>query len=176
MLNPVRPTAGELDRARPLLRRASVIVPSDPDEPAGQGVGFLQQPRHYAHSVPEEAAVTWLMHERGRNRAVQSDDLAGLDLLLSRAGKHGSIDRFPRLRPDRADRLVQHRLLRGPRHRQSGEGGEGGGVLKMKRKLLIAQLTVLLEQPAAQYRLRRQSLPSRLLDAMPTQILRHQPN
>ena len=46
----------------------------------------------------------------------------------------------------------------------------------MKRQLLVAQLTVLLEQPAAQHQLRRQALPSGLLDAVPAQVLRHQPD
>jgi hypothetical protein len=44
----------------------------------------------------------------------------------------------------------------------------------MKRQLLVAQLTVLFEEPAAEHRFRRQPLPSRLLDTMPAQILRYQ--
>jgi hypothetical protein len=44
----------------------------------------------------------------------------------------------------------------------------------MERQLLIAQLPVLLEQPAAQHRLRRQTLSPGLLDTLPTQIRCHQ--
>ena len=46
----------------------------------------------------------------------------------------------------------------------------------MKRQLLVAQLAVLLEKPTAQDRLCRQTLSPGLLDAMPAQILRHQPD
>src|SRR6185436_12012949 len=44
----------------------------------------------------------------------------------------------------------------------------------MERQLLIAQLTVLLEQRAAQHRLRRKPLSSGLLQPLPPQVLRHQ--
>jgi hypothetical protein len=40
----------------------------------------------------------------------------------------------------------------------------------MKGQLLIAQLAVLLEQRAAQDALRRQALPSGLLDPVPAQV------
>jgi len=46
----------------------------------------------------------------------------------------------------------------------------------MERQLLVAQLAVLLEEPTAQHRFRRQALPPGLLVSMPTQIGRHQPN
>ena len=46
----------------------------------------------------------------------------------------------------------------------------------MKRHLLVAQLAMLLEKPAAQDRLGRQTPSPGLLDAMPAQILRHQPD
>jgi hypothetical protein len=42
----------------------------------------------------------------------------------------------------------------------------------MKRQLLIAQLAMLLEKPAAQDRLRWQTLSPGLRNAMPAQILR----
>ena len=42
----------------------------------------------------------------------------------------------------------------------------------MKRQLLIAQLAMLLEKPAAQDRLCRQTLSPGLGNAMPAQILR----
>ena len=152
MRDPLRSTAGELDRARPLLRRAPMIAPHE--TAADQGVGRLQQPHHHANRIPEKTAVARLMHERGGDRAVQPHDLAGLDFLLTRAGQQDAIDRFPGLGPDGADRLVQHRLLRRPRQRQPGEGPKRGGVFKMKRQLLIAQLAMLLEKRAAQDRLR----------------------
>ena len=44
----------------------------------------------------------------------------------------------------------------------------------MERQLLIAQLAVLLEQGAAQHRLRRQSLPPGRFDAVPAQVRRNQ--
>jgi hypothetical protein len=44
----------------------------------------------------------------------------------------------------------------------------------MKRQLLVAQLAVLLEQPTAQHRLRRQTPPPGLLDAVPAQVRRDQ--
>ena len=46
----------------------------------------------------------------------------------------------------------------------------------MKSQLLIAQLTMLLEQPAAQRRFRRQSSPPGLLHTAPTQVLGDQPD
>ena len=45
----------------------------------------------------------------------------------------------------------------------------------MKGQLLVAQLAVLLEQRAAQHRLRRQALPSGRAHAVAAQVLRHQP-
>ena len=44
----------------------------------------------------------------------------------------------------------------------------------MERQLLVAQLAMLLEQRAAQHRLRRQALPPGLLDAVPAQVRRDQ--
>src|SRR5262245_7646359 len=173
MLDAHRLMAGIFDRARPLLRLAPMIAPH---ESADQGVGRLQQPHHYADRIPEKTAVARLMQQCGGDRAVEPHDLAGLDFLLTRAGKQDAIDRFPGLGPDGADRLVQHRLLRGPRQRQPREGAERGGILKMKRQFLIAQLAMLLEKPAAQDRLCRQTLSPGRLDAVPAEILRHQPD
>ena len=44
----------------------------------------------------------------------------------------------------------------------------------MERQLLVAQLAILLEQRAAQHRLRRQALPSGRAHAVVAQVLRHQ--
>ena len=44
----------------------------------------------------------------------------------------------------------------------------------MERQLFVTQLTMLLKKRASQHRLRRQALPSRLLDLMPAQVARHQ--
>ena len=46
----------------------------------------------------------------------------------------------------------------------------------MKRQLLIAQLAMLLEKRAAQDRLGRQAFSPGLLNAVPAQILRRQPD
>ena len=116
------------------------------------------------------------MHERGGDRAVQPNDLTGFDLLLPRADEQDAIDRLPSLGPDGADCHMQHRLLRRPRQRQPGEGSERGGVFKMKRQLLIAQLAMLFEKSAAQDRLGRQTLSPGLLDAVSARILRRQPD
>ena len=89
-----------------------------------QGIGRPQQPHHYAHRIPEKTAVARVMQQRSGDRAVQPDDLAGFDFRLTRAGQQDEIDRFPRLGPDGAGRLLQHRLLRGPRQRQTGEGDQ----------------------------------------------------
>ena len=52
MLDPVRSTAGVLDRARPLLCRALMIAPHETG--AYQGVGLPQQPRHDPNRIPEK--------------------------------------------------------------------------------------------------------------------------
>src|SRR5215210_5476454 len=59
------------------------------------------------------------------------------------------IDPLPRLGADRAHGLVQHRFLRASRQRQSREGAKRGRILQVKRQLLVAQLSVLLEQRTA---------------------------
>ena len=46
----------------------------------------------------------------------------------------------------------------------------------MEGELFVAQLTVLLEQPAAQRRLRRQPSSSRLPETAPAQVIRYQPD
>src|SRR6202161_3963507 len=98
MGDPVRSTAGELDRPRSFLLRAPMIAPHE--TAADQGVGSLQQPHHHATRIPEKTAVARLMHERGGDRAVQPGDLANLDFLLTRACKQDAINRFPSLVPD----------------------------------------------------------------------------
>jgi hypothetical protein len=44
----------------------------------------------------------------------------------------------------------------------------------MECQFLVAQLAMLLEMPASMHRLRRQALPSGLLDLAPPQVARHQ--
>ena len=157
MGDPVRSTAGELDRARPLLRRAPMITPHE--TAADQGVGSLQQPHHHANRIPEKTAVARIMHERGGDRAVEPYDLAGLDFLLTRAGKQDAIDRLPCFGPDGADCHVQHRLLRRPRQRQPSEGAERGGVFRMKRHLLVGGQAASKTLPTGPRR-RGSSLPT----------------
>src|SRR5271165_983533 len=96
--------------------------------------------------------------------------------LLMRAGKQDAIDCLPCFGPDGADCHVQRRLLRRPRQRQPGEGAERDGVFQMKRQLLVAQLAMLLEKPATQDRLGRQTLSPGLLNALSAQILGRQPD
>ena len=173
MLDPLGSIAGIFDRPRPLLRRAPMIAPL---KTADQGVGRLQQPHHHADRIPEKTAVARLMHERGGDRAVEPHDFAGLDFLLPHAGEQNAIDRLPCLGPDGADGPLQHRLLRRPRQRQPSEGPERGGVFKMKRQLLIAQLAMLLEKGAAQDQLGRQAFSPGLFNAVSAQILLRQPD
>src|SRR5271170_408700 len=154
----------EFRRAR-TLRRSCAPAASD----AGCYFAFCSS--NYQESNREPTISTIERTTSGVDRAVQSDDLAGLDFLLTRAVKQDAIGRFPGLGPDGADRLVQHRLLRGPRQRQPREGAERGGVFKMKRQLLIAQLAMPLEKPAAQDRLCRQTLSPGLRNPTPAQIL-----
>jgi hypothetical protein len=45
----------------------------------------------------------------------------------------------------------------------------------MKRQLLIAQLTMLLEEPATQHRLDRQALPAGLLHSVSAEVFGNQP-
>jgi len=78
------------------------------------------------------------------------------------------------LGPDGADRLLQHRLFRAPCPGQAGKGPKRRRILEMKRQLLVAQLAVLLEQRAAQHRLRRQALTPGRLDAVPAKVRRDQ--
>jgi hypothetical protein len=114
------------------------------------------------------------VHQRGGERAVEPHHPAALELGRAGAGDQRPIDLLPGLGADRADRLVQHRLLRAPGMRQPGERPERRRVFQMERQLLIAQLAVLLEQAAAQHRLRRQALPPGRLHPVPTQVRRDQ--
>ena len=110
------------------------------------------------------------MQQRRARRAVEPDHRAALDLCRLGAGQQHPIDLLPGLGAHRADRLVQHRLLRTPAHRQPREGTERGGVLQVKRQLLVAQLAVLLQQTRAQHRLGRKPVASGLLDPVTTQV------
>ena len=114
------------------------------------------------------------MQQRRGDCAVQPNDAAVLQLLLPGAGKQRPIDRLPGLRPDRTDGLLQYRLFGSPRYRKPGKGPERRRVLKMERQLFVTQLTMLLEKGASQHRLRRQALPSRLLDLIAAKIACHQ--
>jgi hypothetical protein len=129
---------------------------------------------HHAHRVPQQAAVARLVHRRGGDRAVEPHHPAALEPGLASAGQQRPLDLLPGRGADRADRLVQHRLLRAPGGRQPGERPERRRVLERKRQLLIAQLAVLLEHGAAQHRLRRQALPPGLLHAISAQVRRDQ--
>jgi hypothetical protein len=110
------------------------------------------------------------MHQRRRGRAVQPYDAAVLDLPLPGARQQRPIDRLPGLGPDRADRLVQHRLLRAPGPGQPGEGPERGGVLEVEGQFLVAELAMLFEERAAEHRLGRQAPPSGLLHSVVPQV------
>jgi hypothetical protein len=63
---------------------------------------------------------------------------SALELRFARAGQQRVIDLLPGFGADRADRPVQHRLLRAPGVRQPGERPERRRVLEMERQLLIA--------------------------------------
>jgi hypothetical protein len=104
-----------------------------------------------------------LVHQRRRDRAVQPHHATAFQFLLLGAGEQRAIDLLPGLGADRANRLVQHRLLRAPRVRQPGERPKRRRVLQMERQLLVAQLAVLLEHRTAQHALRRQAAAAGLL-------------
>jgi len=104
MLNPARPTAGELDGAGSLLGGAAVIAPHQ--GAAAQGVSFVQQAYHHPDGVPQKAAIARIVHERRSDGAVQSNHLARLDPLVVRVGEDCPVDRLPCRGLDRADRLV----------------------------------------------------------------------
>ncbi len=147
-----------------------MVVPGGPAPPARASAAFSRRTitRTASHSrllslgSCISAAVTVLS-----SRTTLPDSI----LVAPGAGKQRPIDRLPCLGPDRADRLVQDRLLRGPANRHPGEGAERRGVLKMERQLVVAQLPMLLQERAAQHRLHRQAAPTRLLDAVTAQVL-----
>ena len=113
------------------------------------------------------------MHRGIRHRAVDPQHLAALELGLAGLPQQLTIDPFPGLGADRADRLLQHRFLRRPVHRQTGEGSERGRVGKVERQLFIAQLPMLFQQRTAQHRFRRQALATGRLEPMPAQLRRN---
>ena len=55
-------------------------------------------------------------------------------------------------------------------YRQAGEGPQRGRVANVERQLFVAQLTVLLQQRAAQDRFCRQTLAAGRLDPVPAQV------
>src|SRR3954447_24242119 len=167
--HPFRPSSRERDGLPPPLGRAAMIAPGAGDV-AHPRLGLLQQADHHPYGIPQQAAVTRLVHQRCCDRAVEAHDAAVLDLLLPGARQQRPIDRLPGLGSDRANRLVQHRLLRAPRPRQAGGGPERGGVLEMEGQFLVAQLAVLLEKRTAQHRLCREALPSGLLHPVAAQV------
>src|SRR3954451_18721980 len=168
--HPFRPSSRELDGLPPPLGRAAMIAPRAGDV-AHPRLGLLQQADHHPYCIPQQTAVARLVHQRGCDSAVEAHDAAVLDLLLPGACQQHSIDRLPGLGSDRADRLVQHRLLRAPRPRQAGKGPERGGVLEMEGQFLVAQLAVLLEKRTAQHRLSGQTVSSGLLPPVVSPVL-----
>ncbi len=114
------------------------------------------------------------MDRRLGHGAVQAQPRAGLDLGLFGAGQQTAIDPLPGLGADRADRLLQDRLLRAPMQRQPGKGLKGGRVRQVKGQFLVTQLPVLLEQGAAQDRLGREPVAPGLLAAGAAYLGGHQ--
>jgi hypothetical protein len=112
-LDAVGPTACELDLAGALLCCSTMIAPSQVGA-ADQGISVLQQTHHDPDSVPQQAAVARLVYECRGHSTVQPYDSAVFQLCPPGARQQRLIDRFPGLGPDRADRLLQHRLLRAP--------------------------------------------------------------
>ena len=70
------------------------------------------------------------------------------------------MDGLPRLFRDRLDVLLEDGLRGVLAHLEAGKAPEGIGVLQVKGKLLIGQLTVLLEDGASQHLLGGHSLPA----------------
>src|SRR5215204_5867691 len=61
--HPFRPSAGELDSPPSLLGRAAMIAPHAGDV-AHPRLGLLQQADHHPYGIPQQAAVTRLVHQR----------------------------------------------------------------------------------------------------------------
>ena len=115
--------AAVLDGVGTLFGQPAVITPADRGT-AGQRTRLFQQPRHHPHRIPEQRAVAGLMHQRFSDRAVDANHRRRLEPGLPGVAHHRLIDRFPTGRGDRADGLLQHRLLRRPAHRQPREGAK----------------------------------------------------
>ena len=159
--------AAKLDRLAALLGPTAVIAPVQPGQ---QIVGLGQQTHHHTYAVPQQTAVARRVDRGIRHRAVDPQHLAALDLGLPGLLQQVAIDPLPGLRADRADRVLQDRFLRCPVHRQTGEGPERGRVGKVERQLLVAQLAMLFQHPAAQHRFRRQTLAAGRLEPVPAQL------
>ena len=114
------------------------------------------------------------MHQRRGNGAVDPNHRAGFHLGLLGRGNQRPIDRLPGLGANRADGLMQHRLLRRPPQRQAGKGAKGRRIFQMKSQFLVTELPLLLQQRAAQHRFRRQPPPPGLAQTFAPQIARHQ--
>jgi hypothetical protein len=171
-LKPFRTAAAILDRPGPLLGRAAVVVPGK--RAVAQFVRLPQQPRHHPYGVPQQAAVGRCVDECGGDGAVHTHHAAAFQFLAPRARKQHLVDLFPGRRADRADRLVQNRLLRAPTPWQTCKRPERSGVLQVERQFLVAELAMLLEERAAQDSLRRQALTADPLYPVPAQVPRHQ--
>src|SRR6516164_592875 len=74
---------------------------------------------------------------------------------------------------NRADRLVQYRLLWRPPQGQAGKGAKRGRILEVKGQLFVTKLALLLEQRTAQHALRWQSSPPGFAHPLPAQISCH---
>ena len=81
--DPVGTAAGKLDGASPFFRGPAAVAPVR--LAAKQGVSLLEQPDCHPNGVPKKAAVAWLVHEGGGDRAVESDDASGFDPFRPRA-------------------------------------------------------------------------------------------
>jgi hypothetical protein len=167
------PAAAIFDGAQALPGGAAMVTPGAVAAGA-QPIGRLQQAHHHTHRIAQKAAVARRVDRRGGDGRIEPHHAAVLELVVAGARQQRPIDRLPGLAPDRADGLVQHRLLRAEAERQPREGAKRGGVFQMEGQFLVAQLAVLLEQRAAQSRLGWQALPSGLFDGTLAEVARHQ--
>jgi len=135
---------------------------------------LAQQPCHQPRGIPQQCAVTRRVYRRRGDSAVDPHHRAGFQSLLSGRRYQRPVDRLPSRGSDRADRLVQRRLLRRPGKRQAGKGAKGGRVFEVKGQFFVAELTLLFEQRTAQHRFRRQPPPAGLAHTLVPQIARHQ--
>ena len=84
------------------------------------------------------------------HRAIEPYHATGFNPVRGGGLEQMTVDGFPRLRSDGADRLVQGRLLGKLVYRQSGKGAEGHRVRQIKGQFLIAELPILLQHGTPQ--------------------------